>query len=710
MQVKNYMIHKKSIEIGGKIITLETGRVAKQANGAVFVSLNESMSLCTVVAKDEPEEGRDFFPLMVDYREKSASAGKIPGGFFKREGKPSEKEILSARLVDRPIRPMFPEGFICETQININVYSADGEHDADVISTVGASAALLISDIPFDEAVSEVRITRLNGEFIFNPTYKQCENGDFEIVVAGTEDSIVMVEGEAKEISEEDLIDAIKFAHQHIKILCKFQKEFASEAGKPKRNIQKTDVNNELINDIKNLCADEIKKLNRSFVTKEERKDRIRNLFEKVKEELNEKYPESEEKIKKIIEDIQYEDMRRMILDEQKRLDGRDMKDIRPINCEISVLPRTHGSALFTRGETQSLTTLTLGTKSDEQIVEGFAGDSSKRFILHYNFPSFSTGEVSTRFGPGRREIGHGNLAERALKNLIPGYDEFPYTIRIVSDILESNGSSSMATVCAGSLALMDGGINLKKTVAGIAMGLIKENDKVVILSDILGTEDHFGDMDFKIAGTVDGITAVQMDIKIRGISFEIMEKALEQAKEGRLSIIDIMNQTISKPRESISKYAPHLYTINIPVDRIGDVIGPGGKTIRNIIAQTNSEIDIEEDGKVTVAAISKEDAQKAIAMIEDMTQVPVIGKVYEGTVKSVKDFGAFVEIFHGKEGLLHISEIDYKRINKIQDVIKPGDKVTVKLLGIDEIGKLRLSRKATLSKETVREHPPKRK
>jgi len=710
LQVKNYMIHKKSIEIGGKIITLETGRVAKQANGAVFVSLNESMSLCTVVAKDEPEEGRDFFPLMVDYREKSASAGKIPGGFFKREGKPSEKEILSARLVDRPIRPMFPEGFICETQININVYSADGEHDADVISTVGASAALLISDIPFDEAVSEVRITRLNGEFIFNPTYKQCENGDFEIVVAGTEDSIVMVEGEAKEISEEDLIDAIKFAHQHIKILCKFQKEFASEAGKPKRNIQKTDVNNELINDIKNLCADEIKKLNRSFVTKEERKDRIRNLFEKVKEELNEKYPESEEKIKKIIEDIQYEDMRRMILDEQKRLDGRDMKDIRPINCEISVLPRTHGSALFTRGETQSLTTLTLGTKSDEQIVEGFAGDSSKRFILHYNFPSFSTGEVSTRFGPGRREIGHGNLAERALKNLIPGYDEFPYTIRIVSDILESNGSSSMATVCAGSLALMDGGINLKKTVAGIAMGLIKENDKVVILSDILGTEDHFGDMDFKIAGTVDGITAVQMDIKIRGISFEIMEKALEQAKEGRLSIIDIMNQTISKPRESISKYAPHLYTINIPVDRIGDVIGPGGKTIRNIIAQTNSEIDIEEDGKVTVAAISKEDAQKAIAMIEDMTQVPVIGKVYEGTVKSVKDFGAFVEIFHGKEGLLHISEIDYKRINKIQDVIKPGDKVTVKLLGIDEIGKLRLSRKATLSKETVREHPPKRK
>jgi len=710
LQVKNYMIHKKSIEIGGKIITLETGRVAKQANGAVFVSLNESMSLCTVVAKDEPEEGRDFFPLMVDYREKSASAGKIPGGFFKREGKPSEKEILSARLVDRPIRPMFPEGFICETQININVYSADGEHDADVISTVGASAALLISDIPFDEAVSEVRITRLNGEFIFNPTYKQCENGDFEIFVAGTEDSIVMVEGEAKEISEEDLIDAIKFAHQHIKILCKFQKDFASEAGKPKRNIQKTDVNDELINDIKNLCADEIKELNRLFVTKEERKNKIRNLFEKVKEELDEKYPESEEKIKKIIEDIQYEDMRRMILDEQKRLDGRDMKDIRPINCEISVLPRTHGSALFTRGETQSLTTLTLGTKSDEQIVEGFAGDSSKRFILHYNFPSFSTGEVSTRFGPGRREIGHGNLAERALKNLIPGYDEFPYTIRIVSDILESNGSSSMATVCAGSLALMDGGINLKKTVAGIAMGLIKENDKVVILSDILGTEDHFGDMDFKIAGTVDGITAVQMDIKIRGISFEIMEKALEQAKEGRLSIIDIMNQTISKPRESISKYAPHLYTINIPVDRIGDVIGPGGKTIRNIIAQTNSEIDIEEDGKVTVAAISKEDAQKAIAMIEDMTQVPVIGKVYEGTVKSVKDFGAFVEIFHGKEGLLHISEIDYKRINKIQDVIKPGDKVTVKLLGIDEIGKLRLSRKATLSKETVREHPPKRK
>lgn len=695
------MVYRKTIEIGGRQLTLETGKLAKQANGAVLVTYDENVVLCTVVAKEEPNEGQDFFPLSVDYREKSAAGGKIPGGFFKREGRPSEKEILSARLIDRPIRPMFTEGYFCETQINCTVYSADGEFHADVIAAVGASAALLVSDIPFTEPVSEVRVTRVDGQFIINPTFSQLAAGDFDITLAGTESSIVMVEGEALEISEEIFLEAVEFAHKYIAELCRFQKEFAAEAGKPKRAVEPAEDLTEMINDVKALYEKEIAALDRTILSKDERHQKSKELKNIVLTTLAEKYPESEKKLETIMHDIQQVDQRRMIVDEGVRLDGRNNTQIRPIVCEVGVLPRTHGSALFTRGETQSLTTMTLGTKRDEQIIEGLLKDEeNKSFILHYNFPSFSTGEVGGRPGPGRREIGHGNLAERALKNMLPPESEFPYTIRIVSDILESNGSSSMATVCAGSLALMDGGVKTKKPVAGIAMGLIKEEDKVVVLSDILGSEDHFGDMDFKVTGTADGITAIQMDIKIHGISLDIMRTALLQAKDGRLHILGIMNEVITEGRESISKYAPQLFTLEVPVDMIGLVIGPGGKTIRHIIAESKTEIDIDDEGKVTVAAIDKESADIAINMIAALTAVPEVGKVYDGTVKGIKDFGAFVEILPGKEGLLHISEIDVKRVAKVTDVLNMGDKIQVKLLGIDDSGKLKLSRRALLKKE----------
>ncbi len=697
------MSHTKSIEIGGKTITLETGRMAKQAHGAVLISLDESFVLCTVTASEEAKPGQDFFPLTVDYREKTASVGKIPGGFFKREARPTEKEILSSRLIDRPIRPLFPDGFFNEVQILCSVYSSDRENDPDVIAAIGASACLMISDVPFEDPISEVRVTRLDGELIINPTYEQVEKGDFDITIAGTTDSIMMVEGEAREISEAEFLEAIKFGHKYIAEICEFQKEFAKEIGKKKRELKPAEDISEMINDVKSICEADIKTVTGTILSKEERRDKNKEIFDKVITALAEKYPEQEKKIGNIIHDIQYDVMRDMILNEGKRLDGRGMKDIRQISSEVAVLPRTHGSALFTRGQTQSLTTVTLGTKRDEQMIEGLKELTTKRFILHYNFPPFSTGEVGGRPGPGRREIGHGNLAERALKNLLPAEEDFPYTIRILSDILESNGSSSMATVCAGSLALMDAGVKLKKPIAGIAMGLIKEKDSVAILSDILGDEDHFGDMDFKVAGTADGITAIQMDIKIRGISFDIMEKALAQAREGRLHILGEMKKTLDTPRESISKYAPHLYSMNIPKEMIGAVIGPGGKTIRHIIAESGAEINIDDEGVVTIAAIDKEQAAIARKMIEGLTEVPEIGKIYEGKIKGIKEFGAFVEIIPGKEGLLHISEIDNKRVMKVEDVLKVGQMVQVKLMGIDDSGKLKLSRKVLLPKETAK-------
>ncbi len=692
------MVTIKEIELGGRTLKLETGRLAKQSSGSVLATYGDTVVLCTVVANEEPAEGYDYFPLQVEYREKAGAVGKIPGGFFKREGKPTEKEVLSARLIDRPIRPLFPEAYLCETQVICSVYSSDQENDADVIAAIGSSAALMVSDIPFDGPIGEVRVGRINGEFVINPTNTQLKDSDMDLVVAGTDSSIVMVEGESHEVSETDLINAIKFAHDNIKSLCKLQNELRDLCGKTKWVVIPPEINSELISDIKNFAFDKIKELHRTVLSKDDRHNKNKELVNLLKEAMKEKYPDQEKLIGEIYHDLQYEDIREMILSEGKRLDGRGTADIRPIACEVGVLPRNHGSALFTRGETQSLTSMTLGTKTDEQRIDGLLPESKKSFMLHYNFPPFSVGETG-RFGnPGRREIGHGHLAERSLESMLPDEKDFPYTIRIVSDILESNGSSSMATVCAGSLALMDGGVKIKRPVAGIAMGLIKEGEGVAVLSDILGNEDHFGDMDFKVCGTTEGITGFQMDIKIQGISFEIMEKALAQAKDGRMHILGIMNQTISEARTSISSYAPHLYTMQVPIEMIGAVIGPGGKNIRHIIEQSGAEINIEDDGTVTIAAVSGDSAKIAQDMVAKITEMPEKGKIYTGKVMKTTDFGAFVEILPGKEGLLHISQIDNKRVNKVEDVLKRGDTVTVKLLEIDkENGKLSLSRKVLL-------------
>ncbi len=687
----------KEIEIGGRKLLLETGKLAKQANGAVMVRYADTMVLVTAVASEEAVEGQDFLPLSVEYREKTSAAGKIPGGFFKREGKPSEKEVLSARLIDRPIRPLFPKEWTFETQIVATVFSFDGENDADFLGAIGASAALMVSDIPFDGPIAEVRVGRIGGEFVINPTISQLETSDMDLTVAGSEDSIVMVEGESKEVSESELLQALEFAHSHIKEIVRLQKELAIAVNKPKRPVPQKQIPEGLAEEVVRMVGPRISELNRQILKKADRSERLQAIRDEIVEELAEKYPEQEGAIEEIIHDVERQDMRMMILREARRLDGRSYKDIRPITCEVGLLPRTHGSALFTRGETQSLTTVTLGTKLDEQLIDGLLPESTKRFMLHYNFPGYSVGEVSRMSGPGRREIGHGNLAERALKNIAPSEKEFPYTIRVVSDILESNGSSSMATVCAGSLALFDAGVPMKKPVAGIAMGLVKEGDEVAVLSDILGNEDHLGDMDFKVAGTRDGITAFQMDIKIRGISFEILSRALEQAREGRLHILEIMEETISQPRSELSPYAPRLTTIRIPVDMIGAVIGPQGKVIKNIVQQTGAEVNIEDDGSVLIAAVSQEAGSRAKEMIEKLVESPEVGKVYKGVVKRLMDFGVFVEFLPGKEGLLHISQIDHKRTNRVEDVFKVGDEVEVKLMEIDEMGRYNLSRKVLI-------------
>lgn len=705
------MVTIKEIELGGKTLRLETGRMAKQASGSVLVTYGDTVVLCTVVGAEEPKEGQDFFPLQVEYREKSSAVGKIPGGFFKREGKPSEKEILSARLIDRPIRPLFPEDYMNEVQIICGVYSSDQENDSDVIAAVGASAALMVSDIPFEGPIGEVRVGRVNGEFIVNPTHTQLKESDMDLVVGGTEDSIVMVEGDSNEVSETDLLNAIKFAHENIRKICEAQNQLAAECGKAKREVKPADSNKELVSEVKALVSETINKIHRSDnITKDERSQQYKSLYDSVTESLKEKYPEQEKAIAKVFDDVQYYDMREMILSENRRLDGRNTTQIRPITCEVGILPRNHGSALFTRGETQSLTSMTLGTKMDQQILDGLMPVDNKRFMLHYNFPPFSTGETGRYGNPGRREIGHGHLAERSLEGMLPEEADFPYTIRIVSDILESNGSSSMATVCAGTLALMDGGVPIKRPVAGIAMGLIKEGDRVAVLSDILGNEDFLGDMDFKVCGTTEGITGFQMDIKIKGVSFEIMETALAQAKEGRMHILGKMAEAITAPRESISQYAPHLYTMTVPVDMIGAVIGPGGKNIRHIIEESGAEINIDDDGTVVIAAVSGESARKAQSMIAKITEVPEKGKIYKGKITKTTDFGAFVEILPGKEGLLHISQIAKERVKKVEDVLKRGDMVTVKLLEIDrETGKLSLSRKVLLDengKEKLPEEP----
>src|ERR1041385_8853040 len=594
------MLIKKEIEIGGRILSIETGKLAKQADGSVMVRFGDTMVLATVVASKEAKEGQDFFPLQVEYREKTAAAGKIPGGFFKREGRPTEKEILSSRLIDRPIRPMFPESFKCETQVMLTVFSSDLENDGDILGALGASTALMISDIPFDGPIAEVRVGRVDGQFIINPTFTQLTTSDMDVIVAGTKSSVVMVEGEAKEISEQEMLEALKFAHQYIGQLCDLQIALQKECGRPKREVLTHPLKKQLLEIVSKVARQKIQQVTNQALSKEDRSKANEEIYDfafstlkteiataklaldetdaMILKESPGAFVEAKEQIiAEILHDLEYEEMRKMILEKGKRLDGRGVTDIRQITCEIGVLPRTHGSALFTRGETQSLTTTTLGTKTDEQILDGLLPETTKRFMLHYNFPPFSVGEVGRLGGTGRREIGHGALAERSLKNLMPAEQDFPYTIRIVSDILESNGSSSMATVCAGTLSLMDAGVPLKKPISGIAMGLIKEGDKIAILSDILGNEDHLGDMDFKVAGTKEGITGFQMDIKIQGISFDIFEKALAQAKAGRIHILEVMSRTIGEPRTELSPYAPRLTTIKIPTDMIGSVIGPGG-------------------------------------------------------------------------------------------------------------------------------------
>ncbi|HTY11312.1 MAG TPA: polyribonucleotide nucleotidyltransferase [Bacteroidota bacterium] len=703
------MVVKKEIQIGNKTLSFETGRFAKQADGAVMARYADTMVLATIVAPKISEDDLDYFPLQVEYREKMSSAGKIPGGFLKREGRPSDKEILSARLIDRPIRPMFPEGYHNETQIIVNVFSSDQQNDADVLGACAASAALMVSDSPFDGPIAEVRIGRVNGEMLINPTFDELEVSDMDVTVAGTDDSIVMVEGESREIGETDMLAALKFAHDAIKKICALQKELAAEVKKQKRKVAAPEINPDLLAAVKALAEEKIRATVNTVLLKDERSAANENIALEVHTALAEKFPEQEKTIDQILHDIEKFEMREMILGKKKRLDGRGLADIRPISIELGLLPRAHGSALFTRGETQSLTTVTLGTKLDEQILDGLLPKTTRRFMLHYNFPPFSVGETG-RLATGRREVGHGNLAERALKILMPEEKEFPYTVRVVSDILESNGSSSMATVCAGSLALFDGGVPLKKSVAGIAMGLVKEGDRVAVLSDILGNEDHLGDMDFKVAGTKDGITAFQMDIKIKGISFAIIETALQQAKAGRLHKLAIMDAAISSPRSDLSQYAPRLTTIQIPVDMIGAVIGPGGKNIRNIVAESGAEVNIEDDGTIVIAATTKEASDTARAMIGRITEVPEIGKIYKATVKKIMDFGAFVEILPGKEGLVHVSQLDLKRVEKVADVVKLGDVFEVKLMEIDDKGRLNLSRKAVMLAEKKKEEVPQNK
>ncbi len=690
------MIYTKEVEVDGKKISIEYGRYAKQSNAAVMVTSGETMVFVVATMAKEAKEGMDYFPLQVEYREKAFAAGKYPGGFFKREGRPTEKEILSARLIDRPIRPLFSEAFKNETQIIAQVYSYDGENDPDVLAAVGASAALTISDIPFLEPIGEVRVARNDGKFIVNPTKSQIINSDLELTIAGTASSIVMVEGEAHEMAEEELLEGLKIAHEEIKKIVNVQNELRAECGKEKYVVEEKEINEELKNEVFSLAYDKYSELVATKLGKEERATKNGEINKEVLEALAEKYEDEEATIKELLHDIEKDLMRKQILNNGQRLDGRTTTQIRPITVEHGLLSRTHGSSLFTRGETQSLTTLTLGTKSDEQIIDGLDEEYKKRFILHYNFPPFSVGEVGRFGGTSRREIGHGNLAERALKFVIPGEDVFPYSIRVHSDIMESNGSSSMATVCAGSLALMDGGVPTKAAVAGIAMGLITEDDKYSILSDISGNEDHLGDMDFKVAGTAEGITAIQMDIKIQGLSIEIMENALRQAKDGRMEILGIMNSVLSAPQSELSVYAPKQLTTQINPEKIGMVIGPGGKMIQGMQKEFAVDISIEEDGRVFISGQLKENVQKVKEKILGLTAEPEIGKVYNAKVVKIMDFGAFVEFMPNQQGLLHISQIDIKRVNKVEDVLKEGDMVKVKLTKMEN-GKYNLSRKVLL-------------
>lgn len=693
----------KTIELpDGRTITLETGKLAKQADGSVMLRMGDTMLLATVVAAKDAVPGTDFMPLQVEYKEKYAAFGRFPGGFTKREGRANDYEILTCRLVDRALRPLFPDDYHAEVYVNIILFSADGKDMPDALAGLAASAALAVSDIPFNGPISEVRVARINGEFVVNPTFEQFAEADMDIMVAATYDNIMMVEGEMKEVSEQDLLEAMKVAHESIKTQCKAQMELAEAVGSTvKREYCHETHDEELRDKVHAECYDKVYEIaSAGSRDKHERHD----AFQEIKEAFKEQYSEEELDEKGALIDIYYHDvekeaMRRSILDEGKRLDGRETTEIRPIWSEIDPLPGPHGSAVFTRGETQSLTTVTLGTKADEKIIDNVLDHSKERFLLHYNFPPFSTGDARPQRGVGRREIGHGNLAYRALKGMIPA--DYPYVIRVVSEILESNGSSSMATVCAGTLAMMDAGVQIKKPVSGIAMGLIKNagEEKYAVLSDILGDEDHLGDMDFKVTGTRDGITATQMDIKVDGLSFEILEKALLQARDGRMHILDKIEETITEPRADFKDHTPRIETMMIPKEFIGAVIGPGGKIIQGMQEETGATIsieEVEEGGRIEIAGSNRETIDRAVSMIRGIVAIPEVGEVYEGTVRSIMPYGAFVEFLPGKDGLLHISEIEWRRLESVEEAgIKEGDKIEVKLIDIDpKTGKFKLSKK----------------
>ena len=693
----------RSIEFApGKVLSVETGRIAKQADGSVVVKMGDTMVLCTAVSAKEPKPGQDFFPLTVDHKESFSAAGRFPGGFMKREGRSNEKEILSSRLIDRVLRPLFPKGYVCDTQVISSVISSDDEHDGDVLGGVGASLAVHLSDIPFDGPMAEVRVGRVDSEFIINPTVTELKDSDIDMIVGGTEDSILMIEGEMEEISEAEMLNAIKAAHGAIKKLCDFQNELRKELGKEKREFVSPTLPEDVESKVSELASDKIKEIVNIGLGKEEYNAKIREVKDEVLEALeSEEYDDDQLSVaKKVLGNIEKEELRNMILEKGRRIDGRATDEIRDIWTQVGYMPRTHGSAIFTRGETQALVSATLGTRRDEQSVDTLFDQEAKQFYLHYSFPPYSVGEAGFLRGPGRREIGHGHLAERSLRMMMPTFEEFGYVIRIISDITESNGSSSMASVCGGSMALMDAGVPIKKPVAGIAMGMIVGKDNTAILSDIRGEEDFMGDMDFKTAGTSDGITACQMDMKVQGISFETIEEALK----GRLHILGEMAKTISSPKESISQYAPQFLRMEIDGSDIGAVIGPGGKVIQTLQKETGTEIMIEEDdkgkGQITISANDLDKAEEAKKRIKMIVGHLEEGATYKGVVKSIKDFGAFVEVAPGKDGLLHISEIDHTRVEKVTDYLSLGDEIEVKLLKVEHGGKLRLSRKALIEKE----------
>ncbi len=691
------MVTTVETEIGGKRFILETGLMAKQAGGAVVAKFGDTVVLSTAVASKVERENVDFLPLTVDYQEKAYAAGRIPGGFFKREGRQTEKEILTSRLIDRPIRPLFPDGYYYDTQIIASVLSIGDESSMDLMGMIASSAAIAISDIPFNGPIGAVRIGFVDDKFIINPGQKELETTRLNLVVAGTADAIMMVEGGAAELTENQMLEALETAHREIKKLVSLQNELVSKIGKPKRVVKTVEIDKVLAQKVAEMAMDRLQ-VAIVIPNKMERQKTLDVLLDDIKQKLKkEDDPTWNRQISTIFLNIEKDEVRKIILEKNVRADGRKPEEIRPISSTVGLLPRTHGSALFTRGETQALVVATLGTSEDEQRIDSLEGEYFKTFMLHYNFPPFSVGETKPLRGPGRREVGHGALAERALKAMVPSKLEFPYTIRLVSDILESNGSSSMATVCGGTLALMDAGVPIKAPVAGIAMGLIKEGDKVIVLSDILGLEDHLGDMDFKVTGTSKGITALQMDMKIEGITIEVMRRALQQAKDGRMHILGKMLETLSSPRTNLNPFAPRIITMQINPDKIKDVIGSGGKVIRSIVEQTGAKIDIEDSGVINIASADEAAANKAKEIIRGIIQEAEVGKLYMGKVRKIMDFGAFVEIFPGTDGLLHISQISDRRLEKVTDELKEGDEVLVKVLEIDRQGKIRLSRKEAM-------------